>query len=45
MGDAACWLARVCAGCDRVADDLDDQWRCADCATAAADVGEADGDP
>jgi hypothetical protein len=45
MGDAACWLDRVCAGCDRVADDLDDQRRCADCAARPPDEDEGDGDP
>jgi hypothetical protein len=48
MGDPACWLDRVCAGCDRVADDLDDlegQRRCAACAAVGPGEDEGDGDP
>jgi hypothetical protein len=32
VGEPACWLDRVCAGCDEVTDDLDGQQRCTACA-------------
>ena len=32
MGESACWLDRVCDGCGRVDDDLDDDRLCGTCA-------------
>lgn len=37
MGESACWLDRVCDGCGRVDDDLDDERRCRACAEARTD--------
>jgi hypothetical protein len=45
MGEPACWLDRVCAACGQVADALDGQRRCADCAAGAPDEDEGDGEP
>lgn len=33
MGEAACWLDRVCADCGQVSDELDDDRRCPACAS------------
>jgi hypothetical protein len=46
MGDPACWLDRVCAGCGEVADDpdeLDGRRRCPDCAAASPDGDDVEG--
>ncbi|HSK23983.1 MAG TPA: MarR family winged helix-turn-helix transcriptional regulator [Egicoccus sp.] len=40
MGDPACWLDRVCDVCGQVADDLDEQRRCPDCATPSLSDGD-----